>query len=105
MFPTVMGLMGFSYVNNTFGMDLLRESRPYITFSADDKIGCLDSSRFFVWRQQGEETLYDYVKQNPSNLAPSEKEKAAAMKSYAFSLVQCAKWMIEQEMTAPIPLK
>lgn len=105
VFPTLMGLMGFSYVNNTFGIDLLRESRPYITFSADDKIGCLDSSRFFVWRQQGEETLYDYVQQNPANLALSEKEKAAAMKSYAFSLVQCAKWMSEQEMTAPIPLK
>lgn len=105
VFPTVMGLMGFPYVNNTFGIDLLREQRPYITFSADDKIGCIDSTRFFVWRQQGEESLYDYKLQRTDNLASIEKAKAESMKSYAFSLVQCAKWMSEQELTGPIPLK
>ena len=39
VFPTIMGLLNFTYLNNTFGMDLLKAKRPFIYFSADDKYG------------------------------------------------------------------
>ncbi len=105
VFPTLMGLLKFSYVNNTFGIDLLREKRPYIMFSADDKIGCIDHHRFYEWRQHGEESLYDYVKNDPVNKLKTEKAKADSMKTYAMSMIQCSKWMVEHNLCGPILLK
>src|SRR5207253_1287974 len=46
IFPTVMGLMNFSYQNNTLGIDLLKEKRLFAFFTADDKIGCTDKEYF-----------------------------------------------------------
>lgn len=105
VFPTVMGLLKLSYVNNTFGIDLLREKRPCIMFSADDKIGCIDPHRFYEWRQHGEESFYDYSTNNPENYLTAEKAKADSMKTYAMSMIQCSKWMVEHNLCGPVKMK
>lgn len=95
IFPTVMGLLNIPYVNNTFGIDLLKESRPYIFFSNDDKIGCIDNNYFYEYRcVNNDESLYKYRNKDINNYAPSMRAKADSMRTYAFSMMQSAQWLI-----------
>ena len=43
VFPTVRGLLNIPYENNSLGIDLLKEQRPYAVFSTDDKLGCISN--------------------------------------------------------------
>ena len=96
IFPTVMGILNLSYVNNTMGIDLLRESRPYIYFSNDEKIGCIDGEYFYVYRvENGEKSLYRYTSNETDDLSKQYKGKADSMYIYSVSMMQTAQWMIQ----------
>jgi len=97
IFPTLMGLMNLSYVNNTMGIDLLREKRPYIYFTADDKIGCLDKRYYFIRSSNGGEALYHYVDLEMDNCINAYQAKADSMRTYAYSMLQTTQWIIEKE--------
>lgn len=93
VFPTVMGILGMPYVNNTFGIDLLRQQRPFSYFSADDKIGCLDKEFFFIHRDNGIETLHRYRNNDTQNYIKDYPAKADSMRNYAFSMMQASQWV------------
>lgn len=97
IFPTVMGLMNFSYTNYTMGVDLLKEKRPFAFFSADDKIGCTDKEYFFIHRDNGIENLFRYKNLETKDLLPQYKSKADSMRAYAYSMLQTAQWIISNE--------
>lgn len=97
IFPTLMGLMNKSYVNNTLGIDLLNEERPYIYFTADDKIGCIDKEYYFIHRSNGNETLYFYGDLDKENHFEKQRPKADSMRTYAYSMLQTAQWIVERE--------
>ncbi|MBI2968531.1 MAG: sulfatase-like hydrolase/transferase [Bacteroidetes bacterium] len=98
IFPTIMGLLNISYSNNTFGTDLLSETRPFIFFTADDKIGCADKDYFFIHLMGGSEYLYRYNFPGSGNVITDFREKADSMKRYAFSMLQAAQWKIKNEL-------
>ncbi|MBK8564493.1 MAG: sulfatase-like hydrolase/transferase [Saprospiraceae bacterium] len=62
VFPTTMGLLKLPYVNNTYGIDLFRESRPFACAYADDKFAVLNTEYMFVSRENGVTSLYNYRK-------------------------------------------
>ncbi|MFH1005786.1 MAG: LTA synthase family protein [Bacteroidota bacterium] len=97
IFPTVMDLMNFSYVNNTMGIDLLKEKHPYIYFTADDKIGCLDKEFYFIHQNNGIETLYRYENMKTDNYIEQYKTKTESMKTYAYSMLQTTQWIINNK--------
>ena len=99
VFPTVMGLMNIPYVNNTLGIDVLKQQRSYIYFSADDKIGVIDSNYFYTWYTDGREALYDYRANNQQNIAAGKKAITDSMKNYAFNSLQAAQWLILHNKT------
>jgi phosphoglycerol transferase MdoB-like AlkP superfamily enzyme len=106
VFPTVMGLMNIPYVNNTLGVDVLKQQRSYIYFSADDKIGVIDSNYFYTWYTDGREALYDYRANDQQNIAAGKKAATDSMKNYAFNSIQAAQWLIlHQKTTIPAKLK
>jgi hypothetical protein len=47
IFPTTMGMVGHSFVNTTFGIDLFSKNRNFVYFSTDDKLAAINDS--FVW--------------------------------------------------------
>lgn len=94
VFPTVMGLLNIPYVNNTLGIDLLKERRPYIFFCSDDKIGCLDDSYFLIIRSRKNESLYYYKNCDTRDLIKVKKELRHRMRTYLFTMLQITKWMI-----------
>ncbi len=98
--PTVMGLLNASYLNNTFGVDLLKEPRPYTYFSSDDKFACIDDSLMYIYKVSGkQELLYAYKTGNKENLIEKQADKAEAMKRYLFSMIQASKWIMQHDKT------
>ncbi len=98
IFPTVMGLLGINYTNNTFGEDLLEKDREYIFFSADNVIGCISDSLFYTWHDDGRESLYNYRKQSSDNIIENHRTEAGKMKKYAFSMIQSAQYMFHNDL-------
>lgn len=100
VFPTVMGILGKSYVNNTFGIDLQRESRPYVYFMGDDKYGVLDGEWLLI-NKPGEEQigLYRYKEKDKKNRIYEEPERAEEMKKYGESAWQVSDYQQNKKKT------
>lgn len=100
VFPTLMNLIQIPYTNNTLGVDLFTEKRPYTYFCNDDKLAVIDNEFLFIYRKNAESSLFkhhenevnDYIKQYP-NIADS-------MKMYAISQMQTAQYLIEKKLTS-----
>jgi phosphoglycerol transferase MdoB-like AlkP superfamily enzyme len=95
IFPTLMGLMHLPYVNNTMGIDLLNEKRPFTYFTADDKIGCINKEYYFIHCNNGKEYLYRYANKDMTNYVGISKAQADSMRTYAFSMLQTTQWVME----------
>lgn len=94
VFPTLMGLLGISFVNNTVGIDLLNENRQYIYFNDDNSIGCLDEKYFLVIPREGKETIFRYREEENAAESIEVTTKSVAMKSYVYSQLQTTQWLI-----------
>lgn len=94
IFPTLMGLLNLSYENNTLGIDLLNESRPYIFISADDKYGVLDDEWFLVVRSDKSKSLYKYRDRNTYNFADEKIDIVERMNVYAQSNLQTFQYLL-----------
>ncbi len=94
VYPTVAGLLGLSYINNTMGVDLLHHSRPYICFSQDSRLCAADTQNLYIWQNKGTECLYK-LDNNASPIALTGNKRADSMKQFAFSMLQATQWLID----------
>ena len=101
IFPTVMGLLGYSYINNTPGIDLIKEKRPYIFFTTDYKIGCIDDTYFYVFRENQGQSLYKYRSNDLTDYKDSLPAITDSMKMYALSILQASQLNIKFNKTGP----
>ena len=100
VFPTVMGILGKSYVNNTFGIDLLNENRRYAYFMGDDKYGVLDGEWLLINKPSEEQKgLYKYVEKEKKNYILEYPEVAAEMQKYAESAWQVSDYQQDKKKT------
>ena len=89
--PTVMGMIFPDEDNNTFGLDLQRQTRRYAFFSADNKVGVLDTAFFFRYRtSDGNQALYRYRDGDATDIIDTERDMADSMRTYGFSMIQHA---------------
>ena len=100
VYPTVMGLIKQKYVNNTLGIDLLKEERKFTIINDDDKVGILDTDYLCIMKNNGAKLeLYKYKEQDKFNYFDQEKEKALEMADYAKSNMQVHQIMISKGKT------
>lgn len=104
LFPTLMGYVSLPYVNNTFGIDLNREDRPFGFFAADTKIGCINDDYFLLIRSNGPESLYKYKNKDVSNYLNEKRALADSMKTYVYSMLQTYSYMAVHKLL-PLPRK
>jgi phosphoglycerol transferase MdoB-like AlkP superfamily enzyme len=91
IFPTVMGLLNRSYTNDSFGIDLMKESRPCMFFSSNNRLGCIDSANFYVRDLDiDQDFLYDLHSNYPENLAGKLPHITSRLKNYAVSMTVTA---------------
>ena len=100
IFPTVMGILGKSYVNNTFGIDLLKEKRPYVYFMGDDKYGVLDGEWLLINQPLEEQIgLYKYDEKDINNYICDYPEVADEMRKYGESAWQVSEYQQDKKKT------
>jgi len=98
IFPTLMGVIKQPYVNNTLGIDLINEKRPYIFINGDDKVAVLDKTFLFIMRKN-EKILYKYKKFDRTNYINDYPNKAKEMEIYLKSNLQVYQYMLNNEKT------
>jgi phosphoglycerol transferase MdoB-like AlkP superfamily enzyme len=96
IFPTLMGILKQPYINNTFGVDLINEKRPYIIINGDDKIADLDNEFLFILNNK-EKELYKYKNLDTTNYINKFPEKAKEMEIYLRSNLQTYQSMLLNE--------
>jgi len=99
VFPTILGILGLPYVNNTFGIDLTREERHYTYFYMDDKYGVINQEFFLVVRENGLSSLYKYPEKDTKNYLEDLPDIVDVMDTYAKSHIQAAQWIIQNKKT------
>jgi phosphoglycerol transferase MdoB-like AlkP superfamily enzyme len=102
IFPTIMGILNYTYVNNTFGIDLLKENRPFIYFTEDDKLVCLNDTFMYVYSKEKSEQLFLMKNAEVGDVIEKNIKKAQQMKTYMFSMLETAQYMIENKKTGAI---
>ena len=101
IFPTLAGILGGTYTNNTMGIDLLHEKRPWMYFSQDDKLCVADSSQLYIWHSRG--GVEDmYYRNGRQKLDPINRPKADSMKKYACSMLQTGQWLLNNKATGRV---
>jgi phosphoglycerol transferase MdoB-like AlkP superfamily enzyme len=93
VFPTIMGMLKLPYVNNTLGIDLFREQRPFACAYADDKFAVLNSEYMYVDRDNGVTSLYHYRTGDVKDCSAEQPELLEAMKTYGESIFQTTQWL------------
>lgn len=100
LFPTVMGLLGLDYTNNTLGIDLLKDHRQYIHFVSDEHLGCADKEFFYCYNVvMQKEFLYKIG--SGENIISTYPEKAAEMKRYAVAMMKTNNEAVRKHWTNP----
>lgn len=92
--PLVMSLAGFSFTNNTLAVNPLKQKRPFIYFSQDNRLCIMDSASLLVINKYGSEILYSL-----NGNKASVPVKTEPMKTYAYSMLQTLQWMLEEKKT------
>ncbi len=94
IFPSIMGLLKLPYTNNTLGINLFKESRPFIFFGADDKYGVMDDEWFLIVRNDHSKKLYRYRNKDTRDYAEERPEIVNKMNVYAESNLQTFQYLI-----------
>ena len=93
--PTLLGLLDYSYTNNSLGVDLTKHKRPYIYFSADNKIGCINNNYFYVERDNGVHSLYHYKTKDKTDYIKDHPQLVDSMRNYAHAAIQATQWIVD----------
>jgi phosphoglycerol transferase MdoB-like AlkP superfamily enzyme len=96
---TVMGIIGANYTNKTFGINILKEQHPFVVFSADDKIGCVDNQGYYYYKTltNGETYLRKYKNLDPVNYNIQLKQKADSMDKNMMQIYESANYFIRKD--------
>jgi phosphoglycerol transferase MdoB-like AlkP superfamily enzyme len=96
---TLTSLLGISFVNNTFGIDLLNDERQAVVFSSDNTLACMNDSLLYIYNRELPDRLYYYRKKDVKDYSQAYPEIAEQLKKNAFSWLQTSQWMIENRKT------
>jgi phosphoglycerol transferase MdoB-like AlkP superfamily enzyme len=88
VFPTIMGLLQRPYYNQTFGIDLFRESREFAIINAYDKYGVIGQNWFLMVRADKSRSLYKYKENDLYDYSKEFKDNADKMDIFAKSNLQ-----------------
>jgi len=99
VFPTVASQVIPDFINNTFGINLLQDKRPYIVFSSDDKLSCMNDSLLYIYREEADAGLYRYRNNDVKDISAQYPKLVDSMRHVAFAWLQTSQWMINNGKT------
>lgn len=99
VFPSIMGLLGLPFENNTLGINLFEQDRPYIYFNIDDKYAVIDNDWLMIVKRDGQKGLYKYRSKDTKNYVEEESARSKEMKKYAESNIQAYQYVLTTNRT------
>lgn len=97
--PTVLSFLKIPFNNTSMGIDLMSEKRPYMYFSADSKIGCIDDKYYYIHLlDEQQELLYEYKDLNKHSFLEEKKSKADSMSKYSKNMIRTANYIIKNKL-------
>lgn len=93
---TLSALLNVRYPNFSFGVDLMKEKRPLVFFSADDKIGYVTDDDFFFYHLLGsnQKKLVKYTAMDTKDYYPAYKIRADSLYNITQSLYHSAQYYL-----------
>ncbi len=99
VFPTIMSFLKTPFKNTSMGIDLMHETRPYMYFTADSKIGCIDNEYYYIHLlDEKKELLYKYKNLDTHSYLDENKSKADSMKNYSEKMIRTANHIIQNKL-------
>ena len=100
--PTLLGMLRINYIQNNLGIDLLKEERPCMFFSADNMLGVKDTKHFYIYDTESkQESNYNI---HNGTLSPATANTTFdSLKTYAFSMLQTTEYLIRKQLTTDKP--
>ena len=102
IYPTLMGMLKLPYTNNTLGLDLFQQERPYVIINDDDKYGVLDKEYLMI--SDDSLKLYKYKNQDVNDYSKKYKKKAIEMDVFAKSNLQLYQKMLDNDELSVVSL-
>lgn len=100
--PTLLGLLNISYTQNNFGVDLLKEQRPCMFYTADNLIAARDSTRLYIYSPDSKQEFRYEQTGNVLHLAENS-EAFEILKKYCFSMLQSTEYLVKKQKTINKP--
>jgi phosphoglycerol transferase MdoB-like AlkP superfamily enzyme len=104
IFPTLMNILGISYINNTVGIDLLKEKRPFSYYSQHSTLGAVSDSFYLISMKDGKSKLFKYRNNfDLTDYSSQYPEIVKEMEIYSKSNIQTSMWLIKSKKGHYIP--
>lgn len=99
IFPTIMGILKRSYINNSMGIDLFRDKRSFALLNNNDKVGVINSDFLGILHEDYRTELFDYRNNGRENIAPLHPGLVDSMTTYAKAHLQVFQQMLLLKQT------
>jgi phosphoglycerol transferase MdoB-like AlkP superfamily enzyme len=97
--PTLLSFLQIPFDNKSMGIDLMHEQRPYMYFTADSKIGCIDDKYYYIHLLDDQkELLYEFKDLNMHSFYDEKKAKADSMRQYAYGMIRTTNYILKNKL-------
>lgn len=96
--PTLLGMLNIPYTQNNLGVDLLREKRPAMFFTADNLIGAKNENSFYIFDPENNREFCYAIEGNGLHSIPFNSS-CDTLKQYAFSMLQTTEYLVQKQLT------
>ncbi|MBQ8521513.1 MAG: sulfatase-like hydrolase/transferase [Bacteroides sp.] len=100
--PTLLGMLNIGYTQNNFGIDLLKEKRPCIFYTADNLIAARDTSRLYIHSPESGQEFHYELREGKHRFS-DDKTMFSSLKNYVFSMLQSTEHLVRQNKTVDHP--
>jgi len=87
-----LGMLRINYIQNNLGIDLLKEERPCMFFSADNMLGVKDTKHFYIYDTESKQE-FNYNIHNGTLSPATANTTFDSLKTYAFSMLQTTEYV------------
>ena len=94
--PTLLNILSIDYEYNGFGVDLLRQPRQMVFYSADNQIVARDSTRCFLYHPQMKKSFCYDIGHNGQLIQTHNEESFASLRRYVFAMEQTAEFLFRK---------
>ena len=91
--PTLLGLMHLNYEYEGFGVDLLKQQRKMVFYSADNQVVARDAKRCFLYNPGMKQSFCYDVLPNGNLKETKQENRFLDLKRYVFSHIQTAEYI------------